>query len=239
MVFMATKLLNPEICYDCCTSGYHGDCWKVKQMAATTETIDVPPASDTVTADTADDSTASGPVKVYFSWDDIHCMATKNATKIEDVECIIALSRGGLPVARMIAEHLNVKIVTIALKLYGDNDEIEEEPEIYQWLDTNAIQMFKNKKCMVVDEVNDTGTTLACVAKRLRADGFTKLCCMVIHHKIKERQTDAVSMFDEYHAMQTTPDYWIVYPWEAKDIDEHNRLAANKPSSFVKSQNHS
>jgi len=28
-----------------------------------------------------------------------------------------------------------------------------------------------------------------------------------------------------YMAARTVPDYWICYPWEAKDIDEHDELA--------------
>jgi hypoxanthine phosphoribosyltransferase len=28
-----------------------------------------------------------------------------------------------------------------------------------------------------------------------------------------------------YHAARTTGDEWICYPWEATDIEEHDRLA--------------
>jgi hypoxanthine phosphoribosyltransferase len=33
---------------------------------------------------------------------------------------------------------------------------------------------------------------------------------------------------DRYVAARTVPDYWICYPWEATDIDEHDRLAAEQ-----------
>lgn len=32
-----------------------------------------------------------------------------------------------------------------------------------------------------------------------------------------------------YHAAVTTGDVWICYPWEAKDIDEHDALAKEYP----------
>jgi hypothetical protein len=32
-----------------------------------------------------------------------------------------------------------------------------------------------------------------------------------------------------YHAAVTTGDVWICYPWEAKDIDEHDALAEKYP----------
>jgi hypoxanthine phosphoribosyltransferase len=34
-----------------------------------------------------------------------------------------------------------------------------------------------------------------------------------------------------YLAAQTVKDVWICYPWEAIDIDEHDRLAGEKRAS--------
>jgi uncharacterized protein len=31
---------------------------------------------------------------------------------------------------------------------------------------------------------------------------------------------------ERYMAARTVPDYWICYPWEATDIEEHDQLAA-------------
>jgi hypoxanthine phosphoribosyltransferase len=33
---------------------------------------------------------------------------------------------------------------------------------------------------------------------------------------------------DRYKAARTVDDVWICYPWEAIDIDEHDRLAAEQ-----------
>lgn len=33
---------------------------------------------------------------------------------------------------------------------------------------------------------------------------------------------------DRYKAARTVGDVWICYPWEAIDIDEHDRLAAEQ-----------
>jgi hypoxanthine phosphoribosyltransferase len=30
---------------------------------------------------------------------------------------------------------------------------------------------------------------------------------------------------NRYHAARTISDYWICYPWEAQDIEEHDRQA--------------
>ena len=36
---------------------------------------------------------------------------------------------------------------------------------------------------------------------------------------------------DRYHAARTVGDVWICYPWEATDIDEHDRLGAEQKAA--------
>jgi uncharacterized protein len=35
-----------------------------------------------------------------------------------------------------------------------------------------------------------------------------------------------------YHAARTVGDEWICYPWEATDIDEHDRLAKEQGNTL-------
>jgi hypoxanthine phosphoribosyltransferase len=35
---------------------------------------------------------------------------------------------------------------------------------------------------------------------------------------------------NRYLAARTTEDVWICYPWEAVDIDEHDKLAETQPA---------
>ncbi|KAI7063267.1 hypothetical protein KC343_g8790, partial [Hortaea werneckii] len=53
----------------------------------------------------------------------------------------------------------------------------------------------------------------------------------VLHNKDKQKKgVLPQKMMDEkrYLAARTVSDVWINYPWEATDIDEHDKLAAEQ-----------
>ena len=95
------------------------------------------------------------------------------------------------------------------------------------------------KNVLIVDEVDDTRTTLEYAVKELEKDvevarqklgkeGKTTFSIFVLHNKDKEKKghlpEDMLSQ-NRYLAAVTVPDVWICYPWEATDIDEHDKLA--------------
>lgn len=241
---MATRsgLVCPELCYDCCTDGYCGDCRHAKvhrDQVTQDATIDVP---DSVTPDSADSDasvdsaevTDSGPVKVYFTYDDIHriIIASESQLKAINPDYIIAIGGGGLIPARMVRTILKIPILVVTINFYDEHDRVNPEAVTPQWLTPEQLTNLADKTCLIVDEINDTAATLDLVVKRLRREGVTKLSATVIHHKIKARTVDPI--LDTYVPMQTIPDKWIVYPWETENLAEHNKLAANKPTSFTR-----
>lgn len=111
-----------------------------------------------------------------------------------------------------------------------------------QWLDLSSLEM-KNligKNILIVDEVDDTRTTLEYAVKELEKDVETarkqqgrteptKFSIFVLHNKDKQKKgslPDEMINDNRYLAAVTVPDCWICYPWEATDIDEHDKLAA-------------
>ncbi len=112
-----------------------------------------------------------------------------------------------------------------------------------QWLDLTSLGEMGNlvgKNILIVDEVDDTRTTLEYAVRELEKDveeacqrlglqdkGETKFSIFVLHNKDKAKKgtlpEDLVSQ--RYLAARTCPDFWICYPWEATDIEEHDRLA--------------
>ncbi|KAK3936591.1 phosphoribosyltransferase-like protein [Diplogelasinospora grovesii] len=114
-----------------------------------------------------------------------------------------------------------------------------------QWLDLSALgEMFNlvGKRVLIVDEVDDTRRTLEYAVRELEKDvelaraklgvqGETKFSIFVLHNKDKEKKgTLPKDMMEEgrYMAARTVGDAWICYPWEATDIDEHDRLAKSQ-----------
>jgi len=98
------------------------------------------------------------------------------------------------------------------------------------------------KHVLIVDEVDDTRTTLEYAVKELEKDVETArqqqgrdekatFSIFVLHNKDKNKKGHLpADMLDNnrYLAAVTVPDVWICYPWEATDIDEHDQLAAQR-----------
>lgn len=87
------------------------------------------------------------------------------------------------------------------------------------------------KNILIVDEVDDTRTTLEYAVRELEKDVETarkrlgretekptRFCVFVLHNKEKQKKgTLPKAMWDEkrYLAAKTVADVWICYPWEA------------------------
>lgn len=100
------------------------------------------------------------------------------------------------------------------------------------------------KNILIVDEVDDTRTTLEYAVKELQKDiataqkatgresETTRLCIFVLHNKAKEKKgilpEGMLKEGGDYLAARTVGDVWICYPWEATDIEEHDELAKTK-----------
>lgn len=203
----------------------------------------------------------SEPAKTYISYNNIHKLCKKVAEEIiaknERPNIIIAITGGGMIPARIIRSFLkvegqkNIPIQAIGLSLYedmgvhGSTEYIGKEVIRTQWLDFGALdQHFDSligKKILIVDEVDDTRTTLHYAVSELekeveeqqiklnRLNEKTEFSIFVIHNKDKPKKADLPKeLMDSgrYYAATTVDDAWLCYPWDAFDIDEHTKLAA-------------
>lgn len=100
-----------------------------------------------------------------------------------------------------------------------------------QWLDLSSLSMenLVGKNILIVDEVDDTRTTLEYAVKELEKDveamrqtlgtgGKTRFFIFVLHNKDKPKKGHLPgNMIAEgrYLAARTVSDVWINYPWEA------------------------
>ncbi|KAF1824098.1 PRTase-like protein [Dissoconium aciculare CBS 342.82] len=198
--------------------------------------------------------------KVYITYNQIHKLCQDAAPQILDnfkPNLMIAIGGGGYVPARILRSFLrrtgspNIPIQAIGLSLYealGTDDQIEEPGHKVtrtQWLDLSSLEMANliGKNVLIVDEVDDTRTTLEYAVKELQKDvataaqqlgkdpQSTQFSIFVLHNKDKEKKgrlpNDLIEA-NRYLAARTVPDVWINYPWEATDIDEHDRMAAQQ-----------
>ena len=164
--------------------------------------------------------------KLYFSFRGIENIIRDCAGRISDSEAnpevIIAISGGGLVPARLFRNHLNIPIFTVCIKFYDEEKDIRvgDEPEIWQWLDTNALRRVRGKRILIVDELCDSGSTLKCCVKEVsRTCEPNNISIAVLHHKsaIPHEEIKNIPEVDHYFVGQYTGDAWIVYPWEYRE----------------------
>ncbi|RXG49080.1 hypothetical protein VDGE_04785 [Verticillium dahliae] len=211
--------------------------------------------------------------KIYVTYNDVHKLCQESAAEILanfKPHLMIAIGGGGYVPARILRSFLrqpgspNIPIQAIGLSLYESlpetlaGTETPGVPEVpgtrvtrTQWLDLTALGEMENlvgKRVLIVDEVDDTRTTLEYAVKelekdveaarrRLGTDEKTQFSIFVLHNKDKQKKgTLPAEMLDNgrYLAARTVGDAWINYPWEAEDIDEHDRQAASALSKQAK-----
>ncbi|KAF2814072.1 hypoxanthine guanine phosphoribosyltransferase, partial [Mytilinidion resinicola] len=189
----------------------------------------------------------------------VHKLCQASAERILDEfhpNLMIAIGGGGYVPARILRSFLkrpgspNIPIQAIGLSLYESlgTDEVEEpgtKVTRTQWLDLSSLEMANliGKNVLIVDEVDDTRTTLEYAVRELQKDvdeaasrlgrlsEKTNFTIFVLHNKDKPKKghlpTEIIGE-GKYLAAQTVGDVWINYPWEATDIDEHDRMAYAK-----------
>ncbi|OBA23060.1 PRTase-like protein [Metschnikowia bicuspidata var. bicuspidata NRRL YB-4993] len=198
------------------------------------------------------------PEKLYISYNIVHKLCQKAAQEIKasgmKVDLIIAIGGGGFIPARILRSFLkdgskNIPIQAVGLSLYeqmGNTTEemIGKEVVRTQWIDfgnlSQHLDTLIGKNIIIVDEVDDTRTTLhyavselqrdvARVEKELARDGeTTNMSVFVLHNKKKPKRAELPqAMLDSgrYFVGENVDDVWIAYPWDAQDIDEHTEAA--------------
>uniref|UniRef100_A0A7S0QXB8 Phosphoribosyltransferase domain-containing protein n=1 Tax=Pyramimonas obovata TaxID=1411642 RepID=A0A7S0QXB8_9CHLO len=173
--------------------------------------------------------------KRHYTYNDIHKTVQRLADKVVEFkpDVMVAIGGGGFIPARMLrgmltARGMKVPIFAVSLELYDDETNTTRSSVTrLQWLGENSdsVSDVRGKRVLVVDEVDDTRTTLAyCVNELQKTNQPATMAVMVVHNKLKDKR-HALSDDIPYFAENVEGDAWICYPWECDDIDEHDRLA--------------
>ncbi|KAI9318139.1 hypothetical protein BX666DRAFT_2026539 [Dichotomocladium elegans] len=146
----------------------------------------------------------------------------------------------------------NVPIQAIGLSLYeeielnqaagGTGEGIQVQKT--QWLNAadgkDGISLL-GRRILLVDEVDDTRQTLSFAVAELLKDieaeeirhglapgsSDTHLGVFVLHNKIKPKKRELPKhVMKNYFAAVEMPDRWLVYPWDAVDIEDHTTRAS-------------
>lgn len=149
------------------------------------------------------------PAKDIVSWDDldelVRVLADRLAGQAFDV--MLAITRGGLVPAGMLSYRLGLRdILVAAVEYYDDAGQPGPHPTFFQF---PADPLLRGKRVLIVDEVWDSGTTIAAVTERVRQAGGDPVTA-VLHYKPTHSVVDGSP---DIHAVET--DAWVVYPFKA------------------------
>ncbi|TCD69617.1 hypoxanthine-guanine phosphoribosyltransferase [Steccherinum ochraceum] len=197
------------------------------------------------------------PEHLHMTYNDVHKTIEKSAKQIAaEFKPDLFIAIGFFP-ARVMRTFLkdsvtkrNIPIYAIGLSLYEElpgttAEQIGSQVIRTQWLGPESGKTLLGRRVLIVDEVDDSRKTLHYAVSELQADvereiaalpeeereaKRTKFAVFVVHNKLKEKLG---SLPDDvpYYAGENTEDLWLDYPWEASDIEDHDRLADEEKAS--------
>lgn len=163
--------------------------------------------------------------KLIFTYNDIHRTVAGLAAQIQasgfNPDLTVAIGTGGFIPARMLKTHLKKPILTVGIAFYNDDNQIMDSPRKVQWID-EVEQKLRRKKVLLIDEIDDTRATLEYCLRELLSHGPTEIAVAVLHSKLKPKKGTYPAEIKRIFNGQLLEDKWVVYPWDAVDIDAHD-----------------
>lgn len=142
-----------------------------------------------------------------LSWEDVRRLAGDVAAAVKKSgmrpECLIGITSGGLVPLRLVAGHFDAReILTVSARSYDGGEQgdiaVTNVPPIN----------LRGRPTLLVDEIADSGNTLARVGELLRRDcgaDDVKTATLVV-------RSDKCAVRPDYWALEA--DRWVVFPWE-------------------------
>ncbi len=143
----------------------------------------------------------------HISWDQIHRDSRALAWRLEKMgpeggawKAVVAITRGGMAPAMIIARELDIRTVdTISIKSY--DHQAQSEAVVLKAPDADIIG--DGEGILIIDDLVDTGKTLEVVKSR-----YPKAHIATVYAKPKGRP-----MVDTF-ITEVSQDTWIFFPWD-------------------------
>lgn len=154
------------------------------------------------------------------------CQRLAKTIRLSDYrpDLVIAIGRGGFVPARLLCDYLQIMDLTsIRIEHYLPGADRREEAIIRYPLKAD----IRGRRVLLVDDVNDSGDTLAVATQHLRAFQSAEIRTAVMHHKtVSDVKVD-------YCARKIIKWRWLIYPWALhEDISGFLRRATPVPGSL-------
>jgi len=157
--------------------------------------------------------------KHHISWAQLEGYCTDIALQLMKdnwkPDLIVGITRGGAIPAVMLSHMLDVKMVGLDVSLY-DSD---QGPESNLWLAEDALA---GKKILIVDDINDRGTTINWIkqdweasvagAKKSIEWGFSTRIAVIVDNE--SSQAEITPKYCGMTVNKAAEDVWLVFPYE-------------------------
>lgn len=171
--------------------------------------------------------------KYHFSYQDIHRTVASLASCIRaagyEADVIVAIGSGGYIPARILRTYLDKPILAVGIAYYDKDNKPTSDPRKVQWIE-EAERALRGKRILLVDEVDDSRSTLEYCVRELLSHEPASIAVAVLHNKDKPKRGSMPEGVSLYLAGLEIEDRWVCYPWDALDIDAHDAtIAAGRP----------
>lgn len=150
---------------------------------------------------------------IKISWEKLYtdCVALSKKIKNTEIDEIVAISRGGVVMGRLLSDFLSLPMSNISITSYIGTKQ-EKEPVITQELTKD----IKGKTIILIDDVADTGKTFKKAVPYLDSLGAKKVITVAPY--IKPHAIFIPNFWIESTAK------WIIFPYEVWEVQ--NELAS-------------
>jgi hypoxanthine phosphoribosyltransferase len=148
------------------------------------------------------------PATVAISWDELDQLVARLAEAVgRDHDVVLAITRGGLVPAGMLAYRLDLREILVAgAVFYLPDGGTHPRPVIGHFPDAD---LLAGRRVLVIDEVWESGETMTEVLARVRAAGGRPVSA-VLHYKPDRSR---VAGRPDHFAAEV--DTWVAYPYKA------------------------
>lgn len=158
--------------------------------------------------------------KVYVSWNDVQRQVQELIRQMwKDrwtPDYVVGITRGGLTPANLISQYLGCPMETLKVSL---RDGSEQESNL--WMAADA---FEGKKILIVDDINDSGSTLSWIKNDWPSGHFpddvkwqgiwggSVRVAVLYDNEASDSQLDIDYSAESINKLEDP--CWIVFPWE-------------------------
>lgn len=156
--------------------------------------------------------------KIYYSWKDVEGACLEIARSVISSgwmpDYVVGITRGGAIPAIMISQFLNVPMRPLEVSLRDDGECVSDL--------SMAEDAFKGKKILIVDDINDQGSTINWIKQDWPSGCYpqNEEWNNIFHHNVRfavlTNNLSSRADIDYYcwEVNKVEENCWLVYPWE-------------------------